>query len=172
MTTRAAGRRRRVARLAPGRVEVVRGGLDLGRARVDAAVGRAGRRTRRRARARRRLARPRRARRRAASRPARALEPEPVVRDEIVERAGRGELRAAALELGAEPRMDAVRQRVERAQGAPAPSSSRERIAFRNASVNVRPMPIASPTDFICVPSVASAPGNLSKAKRGNLTTT
>ena len=51
-------------------------------------------------------------------------------------------------------------------------SSSRERNAFQNASRNVRPMPIASPTDFICVPSVRSAPGNFSNAKRGNLTTT
>jgi hypothetical protein len=33
-------------------------------------------------------------------------------------------------------------------------------------------MPIASPTDFICVPRVVSAPGNFSNAKRGNLTTT
>ena len=58
-------------------------------------------------------------------------------------------------------------------QGVWAPaSSSRERLAFRKASLNVRPMPIASPTDFICVPSVESAPGNFSKAKRGNLTTT
>ena len=52
------------------------------------------------------------------------------------------------------------------------PSSSRERRALRKASPNVRPIPIASPTDFICVPSVVSAPGNFSKAKRGNLTTT
>ncbi len=51
-------------------------------------------------------------------------------------------------------------------------SISRERFAFRKASVNVRPMPIVSPTLFICVPSVRSAPGNFSKAKRGNLTTT
>jgi len=51
-------------------------------------------------------------------------------------------------------------------------SSSREPKALRKASVNVRPMPIASPTDFICVPSVGSAPGNFSNAKRGNLTTT
>jgi hypothetical protein len=43
---------------------------------------------------------------------------------------------------------------------------------LRKASVNVRPMPIASPTDFICVPSVVSAPGNFSNANRGNLTTT
>ncbi len=52
------------------------------------------------------------------------------------------------------------------------PSSSRERSAFESASVNVRPIPIVSPTDFICVPSVVSAPGNFSKAKRGTLTTT
>ena len=45
-------------------------------------------------------------------------------------------------------------------------------MAFRNASVNVRPIPIASPTDFICVPSLRSAPGNFSNAKRGNFTTT
>jgi hypothetical protein len=43
---------------------------------------------------------------------------------------------------------------------------------LRNASANVRPIPIVSPTDFICVPSVRSAPGNFSKAKRGNFTTT
>ncbi len=33
-------------------------------------------------------------------------------------------------------------------------------------------MPIVSPTDFICVPSVVSAPGNFSNAKRGILQTT
>ena len=33
-------------------------------------------------------------------------------------------------------------------------------------------MAIDSPTAFICTPSVASAAGNFSKAKRGNLTTT
>ena len=43
---------------------------------------------------------------------------------------------------------------------------------MRNASLNVRPMPIASPTDFIWVPSVVSAPGNFSNANRGNFTTT
>ena len=51
-------------------------------------------------------------------------------------------------------------------------SSSLLAIAFANASPKVRPMPIASPTDFICVPSVVSAPGNFSNAKRGNFTTT
>jgi hypothetical protein len=53
-----------------------------------------------------------------------------------------------------------------------AASSSRERSAFRSASVNVLPIPIASPTDFICVPRVASAPGNFSNANRGTFTTT
>jgi hypothetical protein len=50
------------------------------------------------------------------------------------------------------------------------PSSS-ERTAFRNASLNVRPIAIASPTDFICVVSVRSACGNFSKFQRGYLTT-
>jgi hypothetical protein len=36
----------------------------------------------------------------------------------------------------------------------------------------VRPIAIASPTDFIEVVSVVSAPGNFSKAKRGILVTT
>ena len=54
------------------------------------------------------------------------------------------------------------------AHGVVAPSSSsRERIAFENASWKVRPMPIASPTLFICVPSVWSAPGNFSNANLG-----
>ncbi len=51
-------------------------------------------------------------------------------------------------------------------------SSSRERMAFRNAWAKVRPMAIASPTDFMCVESSALAPLNFSKAKRGHLTTT
>jgi len=33
-------------------------------------------------------------------------------------------------------------------------------------------MLITSPTLFICVPSVSSAPGNFSNAKRGHFTTT
>ena len=51
-------------------------------------------------------------------------------------------------------------------------SSSRERIAFANDSRKVRPIDIASPTDFMCVVSVPSAPGNFSNAKRGILVTT
>ena len=47
--------------------------------------------------------------------------------------------------------------------GRPSPptsrSSSRERIAFANACWNVRPIAIASPTDFMCVERPASAPG-------------
>ena len=69
--------------------------------------------------------------------------------------------------------MEALGQIVDRRprRGEPG-SSSREPNALRKASLNVRPMPIASPTDFICVPSVVSAPGNFSNAKRGNFTTT
>ncbi len=52
------------------------------------------------------------------------------------------------------------------------PAFSRLRSAFWRASVNERPMAIASPTDFIVVVSVSSAAGNFSKAKRGTLTTT
>ena len=51
------------------------------------------------------------------------------------------------------------------------PSSS-ERIPLRNASLNVRPIAIASPTDFICVVRVRSACGNFSNVQRGILTTT
>ena len=44
-------------------------------------------------------------------------------------------------------------------------------MPFCSASLNVRPMDIASPTDFIAVVRVGSAPANFSKAKRGILTT-
>ena len=49
---------------------------------------------------------------------------------------------------------------------------SSERSAFCSASVKLRPIAIASPTDFMCVVSVGSAPGNFSKANRGTFTTT
>ena len=52
------------------------------------------------------------------------------------------------------------------------PFCSRERRAFCRASVKLRPMAMASPTDFMVVVSVASAAGNFSNAKRGTLTTT
>jgi hypothetical protein len=38
--------------------------------------------------------------------------------------------------------------------------------------MKLRPSDIASPTDFIVVVKVGSAPGNFSKANRGALTTT
>ena len=38
--------------------------------------------------------------------------------------------------------------------------------------MKLRPIDIASPTDFIVVVSVASAPGNFSNANRGAFTTT
>ena len=50
-------------------------------------------------------------------------------------------------------------------------SSSREHRALAKACLNVRPIAITSPTDFMCVVSPASAPGNFSNAKRGHLTT-
>ncbi len=52
------------------------------------------------------------------------------------------------------------------------PFFSRERRAFCSASVKLRPMAMASPTDFMVVVRVASAAGNFSNAKRGALTTT
>ena len=52
------------------------------------------------------------------------------------------------------------------------PFFSSDRSAFCSASVKLRPMDIASPTDFIVVVRVSSAAGNFSKAKRGTLTTT
>ena len=56
---------------------------------------------------------------------------------------------------------------------APSPNRpvSSERNAFCSASLNVRPMAIASPTLFICVVNTGSAPGNFSKVKRGIFTT-
>ena len=53
----------------------------------------------------------------------------------------------------------------------PQRSCSSERTAFWSASLNVRPMAITSPTDFIWVVRVGSASGNFSKAQRGNFTT-
>ena len=52
------------------------------------------------------------------------------------------------------------------------PFFSSERSAFCSASVNERPIDIASPTDFIVVVRVSSAAGNFSNANRGTLTTT
>ncbi len=53
-----------------------------------------------------------------------------------------------------------------------APGCSSERSAFCSASGKLRPIAIASPTDFMCVVSTGSAPGNFSKANLGTLTTT
>ena len=49
---------------------------------------------------------------------------------------------------------------------------SSERTAFISASLNVRPMAITSPTDFICGPSTSSTPGNFSNCHLGIFTTT
>ncbi len=48
---------------------------------------------------------------------------------------------------------------------------SRPRTAFISAAAKLRPIPIASPVDFICVPRRVSASGNLSNGQRGNFTT-
>ena len=65
-------------------------------------------------------------------------------------------------------------------RGRPTPGASRtaasalssERSAFCSASVKLRPIAIASPTDFMWVVSTGSAPGNFSNANRGTFTTT
>ncbi len=46
------------------------------------------------------------------------------------------------------------------------------RRAFCSDSWKVRPMAIASPTDFICVVRRSLAPGNFSNVKRGIFVTT
>ena len=46
------------------------------------------------------------------------------------------------------------------------------RRPFCSASAKLRPMAIASPTDFMLVVSSAGVPGNFSKVKRGILMTT
>ena len=53
----------------------------------------------------------------------------------------------------------------------PARPVSRERRAFPSASSKVRPTAMTSPTAFMRVVSVSSAPWNFSKAKRGAFTT-
>ena len=54
----------------------------------------------------------------------------------------------------------------------PQRSCSSERTAFCSASLNVRPMAITSPTDFIWVVSRSSACLNFSNANRGTFVTT
>ena len=49
---------------------------------------------------------------------------------------------------------------------------SSDRSALPSASTKLRPIDMASPTDFIVVVSVGSAPGNFSNANRGIFTTT
>ena len=49
---------------------------------------------------------------------------------------------------------------------------SSERRVLLSASLKVRPMPMASPTDFIWEVSRWSLPGNFSKSQRGIFTTT
>jgi carbamoyl-phosphate synthase large subunit len=51
-------------------------------------------------------------------------------------------------------------------------ANTSERSAFCRLSAKVRPIAMTSPTDFMAVVRVGSAPGNFSKAKRGILVTT
>ena len=51
-------------------------------------------------------------------------------------------------------------------------SALESKATFCKLSLKVRPMAMASPTDFIAVPSSFSAPANFSKAKRGIFVTT
>ena len=57
-------------------------------------------------------------------------------------------------------------------QPKPQAPTSRERSAFWKDSLKVRPMAMASPTDFMAEVRVLSAPTNFSKAKRGIFVTT
>jgi hypothetical protein len=58
-----------------------------------------------------------------------------------------------------------------RSQPSPARPVSSERSAFCSASGKVRPIAMASPTDFMDTVSCGSAPGNFSKVNRGIFTT-
>ncbi len=73
--------------------------------------------------------------------------------------------------------LDRLEQLVESASTSgpvqnPARLVSSERSTLPKASVKLRPIDMASPTDFMVVVRVPSAPGNFSNAKRGALTTT
>ncbi len=102
---------------------------------------------------------------------------DPRVRGDLVD-VMPGEERAAQVEEALRRRLLELRERAPRAAAAPRPSSrpsrpiSSERIALPSASANVRPIAIASPTDFIWIVRRASARGNFSKVQRGILTTT
>ena len=67
--------------------------------------------------------------------------------------------------------MPAIRSRSYTSEADDLPVS-RLRSPFASACLNVRPMAITSPTLFICVPMVVTAPGNFSNCQRGIFTTT
>ena len=69
-------------------------------------------------------------------------------------------------------RSAAVRSSGPGAQEKDAPGRSSDLSAFWRASEKERPIAMASPTDFMCVVSVSSAPGNFSNANLGAFTTT
>ena len=63
-------------------------------------------------------------------------------------------------------------QRSFLSQPSPNRPTSSPRRAFWSDSLNVRPIAITSPTDFIWVVRTGSASGNFSNAQRGILVTT
>ena len=79
-------------------------------------------------------------------------------------RAQRGADRVLVVALAEAGNRDLVEAGQAGFQASAAPSAG--------SSAKVRPIAIASPTDFIEVVSTGSAPGNFSKAKRGILVTT
>ena len=78
--------------------------------------------------------------------------------------AERGPQRDRFVALARGPRWGSRRGRSGRSPASAAPSAA--------LSAKVRPIAMASPTDFMAVVSIGSAPGNFSKAKRGILVTT
>ena len=83
-------------------------------------------------------------------------------------RSGRGSARAARTASRSPP--SALPEMVISSR--PLRPVSIERMAFCSDSAKLRPIDMASPTDFIEVLSSASVPGNFSKVKRGTLVTT
>ena len=140
---------------APGRVEVVGGGLDLAGAGIDARYDGRTPHALRAARAASSVV-PQAAATSASECPSRFRRSQSSATRSSSASAGICSRSISARNQGWIP--SGSSSRLAHGETEPA-SSSRERSAFRSASPNVRPIPIASPTDFICVPRVRSVPG-------------
>ena len=92
-------------------------------------------------------------------------EPEALRRGDVAARDELGLGRADRVELVGEVGMQAGNLRQGVADSTPS-------SAFSSASGKVRPIPSASPTARISVPSAVELPGNFAKSKRGALTAT